>query len=131
MFTSAVLITGGSGPGFQSAEIYHPNRESSCKFPAYSLPDDFYGHTQDGSDGSLMCGGDYTSRSCWRWNADTGIWDLKTKSLTTGRMGHISWTPAGGSVTYLMGGISDKTSDAVDQDNGVVTSSFPLQYETE
>ena len=125
-----MLITGGEGLYVgQSVEIYHPDRKSACKI--HYLPGSRAKHTQDGS---LLCGGkgQKTYRSCERWNADTGAWDLVTESLTEGRWGHTSWTPADGAVTYLMGGDwpSYDTSEVIDQDNGV-TSSFPLQYDTE
>ena len=118
-----MLITGGYG-GLYSAELYHPDRDSPCVLT--DLPDKRYQHTQDGS---LLCGGLYTRRSCLRWNA--GAWDKVTEALTADRYGHTSWTPADGSVTYLMGGEeSHKTSEVIDQDNGV-TSSFPLEHRTE
>ena len=113
----------------QSVAIYHPDLDLYflCVLP--DLPDRQFDHTQDGS---LVCGGWNTpDRSCRRWNADTWTWDLVTESLTFPRWGHTSWTPADGSVTYLMGGwYSGKTSEAIDQDNGV-TSSFPLRHFTE
>ena len=123
---SAVLITGGDGTE-QSAEIYHPGRDTPCVLP--DLPDRRSYHTQDGS---LVCGDLYlhaeSRRSCHRWNADTGTWDLVTESLTEKRMGHISWTPVDGSATYLMGGWeSEKTSEVINKDNSV-TSSFLLQH---
>ena len=122
MFTpSAVLITGGF-----DAEIYHPERNSSCKLR--HLPDYRDSHTQDGD---LMCGGRSTSKSCRRGNTDTGAWDLVTESLTKDRLGHISWTPADGSVTYLMGGWRGyTTSDVIDNHSGGVKSSFPLKHKT-
>ena len=63
--TTAVLITGGQGAR-QSAEIYHPERDSACVLP--DIPDRRQGHTQDGS---LLCG-DFRRSSCRRWNPDTG-----------------------------------------------------------
>ena len=124
IITLAVLITGGSKTK-QSVEIYHPDRDSACVLP--DIPGGRYSHTQDGS---LLCGGYRTVESCRRWNPDTGAWDLVTESLTGVRGDHTSWTPADGSVTYLMGGFRfDKTSLVIDKDNGV-TSSFPLQHET-
>ena len=122
----AVLITGGLVTD-QSAEIYHPDRDTPCVLTA--LPRQRYVHTQDGE---LMCGGGWTwrTRSCRRGKADTGDWNLVTDSLTEERREHTSWTPADGSVTYLMGGLwSDQTSEAIDKDNGV-TSSFPMQHRT-
>ena len=121
---SAVLITGGLGAG-RSAEIYHPARESACVLP--DLPDMRWSHTQDRSS---LCGGRWTSRSCRKWNSDTGRWDLKTVTLKEVRRGHISWTPADGSVTYLMGGEgSPKTLEAIDKDHNVIAS-LPLQHRT-
>ena len=121
-----MLITGGLDAG-QSAEIYHPDRDSVFVLP--DLPDERNFHTQDGS---LMCGGKETLRSCHRWNPVTGSWDLVTDSLTEERAGHTSWTPADGSVTYLMGGDGDrshKTTEVISKDNGV-GASFPLKYHT-
>ena len=116
----AVLITGGKG----AVEIYHPDSDTPCVLPD-DLPDLRWGHTLDGA---LVCGGQYTPRSCRRWNADTGNWDLVTYSLTEERRHHISWTPVDGSVTYLMGGEeSVTTSDAIHKNNSV-TSSFPLRH---
>ena len=124
---SAVLITGGEG-ALKSAEIYHPDHDTPCVLP--DLPDDRLSHTQDGS---LLCGGRWTPRSCQRWNADTGSWVLVTDSLIEDRRYHISWTPRESSDTYLIGGYkSGNTSEAIalDFDNGV-TSSFLLQHRTE
>ena len=59
----------------------------------------------------------------------TGAWDLLTEPLTWFRQHHTSWTPANGSVTYLMGGSpSAYPSEVVDLDNGRVNESFPLQH---
>ena len=118
-----MLITGGLGAE-RRAEIYHPDRDSACELP--DLPDQRAAHTQDGS---LLCGGLYNFRSCRRWNTATGAWDLVTESLTGERAGHTSWTPADGSVTYLMGGYTPETYDVIDQENGVITS-HPLQHST-
>ena len=69
---SAVLITGGFGLGTKnSAEVYHPDRDTPCVLR--DLPDQRVHHTQDGS---LVCGGRWTLRSCQKWNPDTGGWDL-------------------------------------------------------
>lgn len=136
MFTPAVLITGGGswpeGPNdaASSAEIYHPDRDSACVLP--DLPDVRFGHTQDGS---LLCGGWPASRSwsisrsCQRWNPEMGNWENVTESLRAERAGHISWTPADGSVTYLMGGKDYITSEVIDSDNNVRVS-FRLKHTT-
>merc|ERR1712079_153574 len=109
----AVVITGGYDyDATKSAEIYHPDKDTPCVLP--DLPDKREDHTQDGS---LMCGGYDTTRSCRKWNPDTGAWDEVTTSLTHQRYHHVSWTPADGSGTYLMGGFaSERTSDIIDTD---------------
>ena len=123
---SAVFITGGEGAAEQSAEIYHPDRDTPCVLP--KLPLLRSDHTQDGS---LMCGGRYTHRSCRRWNADIGAWDLVTKSLTELRDDHISWTLADGAETFLFGGRwSYTTSEMLQHDNNKVMTSFPLKHTT-
>ena len=135
---SAVLITGGYYSVIggieeeQSAEIYHPDRDSPCVIT--NIPESRWQHTQDDT---LMCGGgdgSYTTtpRTCRKWNADTGDWDLVTESLTEGRAGHISWRPAEGAVTYIMGGWSRSgtTSEILQHDNNRVSISFTLQHNT-
>ena len=126
MFTPAVLITGGvSASASQSAEIYHPDRGFVCVLP--ELPDRRKGHTQDGS---LMCGGFSTRRSCRKWNPDTGAWDLVTDALTEDRVSHTSWTPDS-SVTYLIGGWwSEDTSEAITHYTSKVSTSYPLKHRT-
>ena len=122
-----MLITGGIGAE-KSAEIYHPDRDSACVLQ--DLSDRHIGHIGHTQDGSLLCGGWVTPRSCRRWNPDTGAWDLVTESLTEDRGIHSSWTPADGSVTYLMGGLwSTNSSDFIGNDN-VVRASFPMEHNT-
>ena len=125
MFTPAVLITGGFGAK-KLAEIYHLERNSSCKLG--DLPEERWHHTQDGD---LLCGGWFTNKSCRRWNPATGTWDLVTESLTEERVDHISWTPVDGTVTYLIGGYySPSTSHVIDKHNNSVRASFPLKHNT-
>ena len=132
LVTPAVLIMGGYGAP-QSAEIYQPDRDSACvlrDLPALNLPWPGawrVGHTQDGS---LLCGG-ANQRSCWRWNAGTGAWDFVTELLTefSGVENHISWTPADGSVTFLMGGYVGDRAEVIIQDNSV-RASFSMQHRT-
>ena len=124
MFTpTAVLITGGFR-AVKSAEIYHPDLDSPCVLP--DLPWSRRRHTQGGS---LVCAGIWASKSCRKWNPDTGAWDLVT--LKEQRTDHTSWTPAEGSVTYLMGGYVDgtgNTSEILQHKNRKVSASFPLKY---
>ena len=138
-----MLITGGTGEFgvTRTAEIYHPPSPSLPLPPGDSpcvlktLPEGRHQHTQDGS---LVCGGSRsgielwkkkTPRSCHKWNPDTGAWDLVTEALTEDRVCHTSWTPADGSVTYLMGGRSYKTSGVIDRNNSQVRTAFPLMHE--
>ena len=126
--TTAVLITGGYFSK-ASAEIHYPGRDSPCVIA--NIPYNLSGHSQDGS---LMCGGQDTLRSCQMWNADTGAWELVTESLTEDRDNHTSWTPADRAVTYLMGGAgSGTTSDILQHDNNKVSTStsFPLKHDTQ
>ena len=119
-----MLITGGIS-GTRSAEIYHPDRDSACILT--HLPEKFYGHTLDGS---MLCGGRETFKSCRKWNPETGAWDLVTEALTDKRLEHTSWTPVDGSVTYLIGGAgsSGSTTDILDHNNS--SASFPLKHVT-
>ena len=123
-----MLITGSWDGAEESAEIYHPDIDSACILP--ELPEQRYYHTQDGF---LVCGGKMAPRSCRIWNPDTGAWDLVTESLTEDRIHHNSWTPEGGSATYLIGGYgSGETSEAitkVSSKNHIIVS-FPLQNST-
>ena len=57
-------------------------------------------HTQEGL---LTCGG----TECHKWNNVTGTWDL-SHNLTSGRENRLSWTPASGNGTYLIGGYWDQ-----------------------
>ena len=115
-----MLITGG-WDGLQSAEIYHIILTETL--PLSSL--------------IFLTGAMAIHRMMGHWRVEAcghadyvGAWDMVTASITGKRYYHTSWTPADGSVTYLMGGQwSYKTSEVIDKDNGV-TSSFPLQHWT-
>ena len=82
----------------------------------------------------MMCGGKWTPKSCRRWNADTGDWDLVTEALRRPREYHISWTPADGTVTYLMGGswsgILRTSSEMLQHDKNKVSKSFSMKHNT-
>ena len=123
MFPPVVLISGGPSRHdgtYYSAEIYHPDRDSACVLP--DLPVPYYSHTQDGS---LLCGNG--KKYCHRWNTVTGVWDWVIGPLIEKRLEHVSWTPADGSGTYLMGGaFSADTSEVISQDNSV-NASLPLK----
>ena len=56
-----------------------------------------------------------------------------TEILTVERMDHTSWTPADGSVTYLMGGWDSGNTTEVIKDFGhffTKDKGFPLQHNT-
>ena len=122
-----MLVTGGGFLARQSAEIYHLDRDFACVLP--DLPDFRYGHTQDGS---LLCGGYDTPKSCLKWNSDNGRWDMVTETLTENRWGLTSWTPVDGSwLTFLMGGYSYKTYEILTGYEDGIHASFPPQHRTE
>ena len=116
---SAVLITGGNSE--RMAEIYNPKSSQACSLP--DLPDvssdKIFHHTQNEG---LLCGGYWTSRSCYVWNPSTGEWVLKFNNLETGRTFHSSWTSPNG--TYL---ISGWTTTLIKSD-GSIQSGFGLKY---
>ena len=123
-----VLITGGMATGDLLSEIYDPFTETSCSLPP-NLPDERFSHTQDGL---LLCGGTSISKSgdqsqtCLTWNQ--GSWDV-SHHLSSKRSAHISWTPATGNNTYLMGGYylnNEKTTDIVGPD-GAQERGFDLE----
>ena len=118
----AVLITGGWGQN--TAELFLPSDGTSCTLP--SLPQIRYRHTVDNH---ILCGGDGTEGSCLQWRPDTGTWE-ELLTLDTIRYHHVSWTPASGTSTYLIGGgISRMTTTLITSGGGQETG-FPLKYET-
>ena len=121
----AVLIAGGYG--LDTAELFLPSDGTSCTLPP--LPQDRYDHTVDNH---ILCGGGATSGdSCLTWSPDTGTWeDLLTMDM--GRGNHVSWTPANGTGTYLMGGSASAvgmTTTLITSEGGEETG-FQLKYET-
>ena len=100
-----VLITGGYD--LTSSEIYDPTTQTSCLLPNFTTWRT--GHSQDGP---LLCGGgqvfsddDNSLMTCTTWSQ--GTWNV-SHHLTFRRQNHISWTPASGAGTYLMGGIKSQ-----------------------
>ena len=127
MFVSAVLITGGSGSSsttLRSAEIYNPLTKTSCSLP--QLPENRYGHTQDGE---LACGGGADpGTTCVKWSPVSGTW-TKSHTLRQKRLSHVSWATSSG--VYLIGGFySTRTSEKVKLDGSVVYGGFGLKYDT-
>ena len=124
----AVLITGGyDGGTLNTAELFLPSDGTSCALP--SLPQIRRYHTVDNN---ILCGGYGTEDSCLQWSPDTGTWE-ELLTLDVGRKYHVSWTPASGTGTYLIGGLgsgSGMTTTLITSGGGQETG-FPLKYNTE
>ena len=122
----AVLITGGQG--LDTAELFLPSNGTSCTLP--SLPQWREAHTVDNH---ILCGGaGSTSDSCLQWSPDTGTWK-ELLTLDVGRVRHVSWTPASGTGTYLIGNgasASGMTTTRITSEGGQETG-FSLEYDTE
>ena len=98
-YIAGVLITGGY-PNSNTAELYLPSSSAMCTLPTLPAHSHRVGHTAD--DG-LLCGGWETSDTCLQWSTDMGSWEAAV-NLEIGRFYQISWTPAIGRGTFLMGG---------------------------
>ena len=120
---AGVLITGGDrNPN--TAELYLPS--SGASYPLSGLPDWRRYHSVDQE---LLCGGSYTPDSCLQWSPDTGSWEAAI-TLDVWRRDHISWTPANGRGTYLMGGYDSKSTTTLITPDGEQEPGFPLKYDT-
>ena len=130
-FIAGVLITGGypAGTAGNQSELYLPSSDSSCTLP--SLPDGRYHHTY--SEGGLLCGGRITIttaiNNCLQWRPDTGSWE-RGLYLDVERYEHVSWTPASGSGTYLMGGYGSRRTTTIIKPDMTEEEGFPLKNET-
>ena len=78
-----------------------------------------------------MCGGSIKSdSSCLQWSPDTGTWEeLLTPDVW--RFYHVSWTPASGTGTYLIGGGASMMTTTLITSEGGQETGFPLKYNTE
>ena len=126
-----VLITGGYELGNIESEIYDPLTKTSCMLP--NITYNRAGHTQDGL---LLCGGgdglsadDKTTLTCLTWSQ--GTWNV-SHHLIFRRMNQVSWTPASGAGTYLMGGVfiedvpSPRQKTEIVRPDGTVEQGFDL-----
>ena len=107
-----------------TAELFLPSSGTSCALP--DLPDDRYGHS---ADNNTLCGG--SGGNCLQWSPDTGTWE-ELLTLDVGRYNHVSWTPASGTGTYLIGGWDSDgrmTTTLITSEGGQETG-FPLKYDT-
>ena len=60
---------------------------------------------------------------------ETGIWeDFLDLDIT--RYGHVSWTPASGFGTFLMGGSGDERTTTIVKPDGTQERAFMLLYDT-
>ena len=66
--------------------------------------------------------------SCVKWNPDTGTWE-DALTLDVDRVDHISWTPANGIGTYLMGGWGNEKTTTLVTPNGSQEPGFSLKYD--
>ena len=110
-----------------TAELFLPSDGTSCTLP--SLPETREDHTVDNH---ILCGGYDTSYSCLQWSPDTGTWE-ELLSLEVERDRHVSWTPASGIGTYLIGGRrsdAEITTTLITSEGGQQTG-FPLVYRAE
>ena len=122
IFFSAIIVTGDTDTGSSSrtAEVLKEDGSSLCTLP--DLPDDRAGHTQSGL---VLCGGYYTSTSCYTFSNRS--WHL-SHSLIHPRYDHTSWTSPLGVI--LLGGSGSGTTMEVLTDGGQSTELFPLKYNT-
>jgi len=124
--TEGILISGGvggDGGTETSAEVYKPGAGYHCELP--SLHDQRRYHS---SDGTTLCGGLYTTTSCITFSS--GVWET-SHTLAEERAYHTSWNNKEEGKIILMGGYySDRTTEAItEEDNGGVPG-FPMQYDT-
>ena len=117
-----------SGLGLNTVEIFLPSSGTSCTLPM--LPEFRYLHTVDNH---ILCGGyasgSGTEDSCLQWSPDTGTWD-ELLTLDVGRSRHVSWTPANGIGTYLMGGSGGTRTTTLTASDGSQVPGFPLEHNT-
>ena len=120
-----------NGNSTNLVELYNPIRNISCSLP--NLPEYRGYHNQNGN---LACGGEAfigddsktTTRTCVKWNSESGTWIQSDNLLLKRRQGHVSWNTDSG--VYLMGGLyTGKTSERVNED-GSVENGFSLKYGT-
>ena len=132
---AGVLITGGGNTA--KTELYVPSSNLSCPLP--SLPVKRAQHTV--SKDGMLCGGsvpigteDYADQKCVQWQyipmMDSCRWETMDLIMDFGRYDHVSWTPANGSGTYLMGGCNCKTTTLIKPD-GTQEHGFMLRHRLE
>ena len=133
---AGVLITGGNPIATSdTAELYLPSSAASCKLPKLPVEYNYSRVLHSADDEGLLCGGLYTANTCLQWSPDTGSWEAAV-TLDVWRADHISWTPANGRGTYLIGGISEaipypvgeRTTTLITPD-GTQKPGFPLKYD--
>ena len=123
-FNSAVSISGVIITNKYSAEIYLPSSGTFCTLP--NLPDMRVEHTMDND---MACGGGDTPDTCIKFSQATGTWE-NLLTLNVRRTYHVSWTPAAGIGTFLIGGIGTAggNSTTLIRPDGTQEPGFQLRY---
>ena len=123
-FASGILTVGGWNSGYLStAEIFNPITGRSCKIG--DLPVATYFSTLCGN---LVCGGDKTTNSCSRFNAE-GIFTALSVTLIEARRNHLCWGLPSGDVLLLGGRDSGSTTERVSADRSSSSADFNLPYD--
>ena len=79
----------------------------------------------------MMCGGEYTRRTCIRWSAEQGAWVTLPVTLTQERWGSSVWSVSQDQSLVIMGGYNaaaEKTSETVSSDGVSTRPSFNMKY---
>ena len=132
------MISGGdcnSDPAGKTVEIFVPSTNQSCEAPV--LPggpsDQHHYHILEmGSEGPLLCGGDYAADSCGLLSSGCGPggcgseWLEFVSDLQETREYPVSWNTTSG--VYLLG--DGETTELVKPD-GTSAASFSLKYPIE
>ena len=80
-------------------------------------------------DNHILCGGGNIGDTCLQWNPDNGTWE-ELLTLDVRRYDHVSWTPANGIGTYLMGGNGGIKTTTLIASDGSQVPGFALEYNT-
>ena len=116
-----------------NSEIYDPVSKKSCILPRGEGKDLPFVFART-FDPPLVCGGrrryknETTASSCYKFNFASGSW-TKSHNLRFARYAHISWTPASGDGTYLMGGAYSRKTTEIVNIEGLSRKGFNLKYD--
>ena len=125
---ASILITGGRSGYRLVAELFTPLDNRTCQLP--TLPDDRVGHVQSGN---MICGGQFTRRSCIKWSGEQGAWVILPVNLTQERLLSSVWSVSQDQSLVIMGsysGAARETSETVSSDGVSTRPSFNMKYPT-